>query len=84
MPQRILNPVQNPYGHGHAVQTNQSIKEISYACGFFTDTSFFSICFKILRLHPQQFGRSDGIQQLSFQMIEDGQSRGKTAGPVEL
>ena len=64
--------------------TNQSIKEISYACGF-TDTSLFSICFKkYLGFTPQQFRKIDGIQQLSFQMIEDGQKQGKTAGPVEL
>lgn len=64
--------------------TNQSIKEISYACGF-TDTSLFSICFKkYLGFTPQQFRKIDGIQQLSFQMIEDGQNQGKTAGPVEL
>ena len=50
--------------------TNQSIKEISYACGF-TDTSLFSICFKkYLGFTPQQFRKIDGIQQLSFQMIE--------------
>ena len=51
--------------------TNQSIKEISYACGF-TDTSLFSICFKkYLGFTPQQFRKIDGIQQLSFQMMDE-------------
>lgn len=51
--------------------SNQSIKEISYACGF-ADTSLFSSCFKkYLGFTPQQFRKIDGEQQLSFQMMEE-------------